>query len=143
MPVVSISLSGNLLKKLDEFVEKRGYSSRSEAIRDAVRDALSEYELSMFERGKVTATITVISRREKSGVDERLMRLRHQHDDIVSGNIHIHLGKDYCLEVFITKGEAEDILNFIGRIRAMRGIQRVKYTIVPLADTSDIDYERR
>ncbi|RJS80026.1 ribbon-helix-helix protein, CopG family [Candidatus Bathyarchaeota archaeon] len=74
MPVVSVSLSGNLLKKLDEFVEKRGYSSRSEAIRDAVRDALSEYELSMFERGKVTATITVISRREKSGVDERLMQ---------------------------------------------------------------------
>ncbi|RJS80027.1 hypothetical protein CW711_01185 [Candidatus Bathyarchaeota archaeon] len=56
---------------------------------------------------------------------------------MVSGNIHIHLGKDYCLEVFITEGEAEDILNFIGRIRAMRGVQRVKYTMVPLADTSE------
>ncbi|KYH39624.1 MAG: NikR nickel binding protein [Candidatus Bathyarchaeota archaeon B26-2] len=135
MPVVSISLTRNLLRKLDEFVRKRGYSSRSEAIRDAVRDALSEYELSLFERGKVTATITVISMRERHGVDERLTRLRHQYDDIVSGNLHIHLGKDYCLEVFITEGEAEDILDFIGRIRAMRGIQRVKYTMVPLAET--------
>lgn len=135
MPVVSISLTRNLLRKLDEFVRKRGYSSRSEAIRDAVRDALSENELSLFERGKVTATITVISMRERHGVDERLTRLRHQYDDIVSGNLHIHLGKDYCLEVFITEGEAEDILDFIGRIRAMRGIQRVKYTMVPLAET--------
>ena len=137
MPVVSISLTRDLLRKLDEFVRKKGYSSRSEAIRDAVRDALSEYELSMFERGKVTATITVISMREEYNVDERLTRLRHQHDDIVSGNMHIHLGKDYCLEIFITEGEAEDILNFIGRIRAMRGIQRVKYTMVPLAETSE------
>lgn len=137
MPIVSISLTSNLLKKLDEFMQERGYSSRSEAIRDAVRDSLSEYELSRFERGKVTATITVISEHERHDVDERLMRLRHQHDDIVSGNMHIHLGKTYCLEIFITEGEAAKVLNFIGRIRAMRGIQQVKYTIVPLATRSE------
>ena len=137
MPIVSISLTSNLLKKLDEFMRERGYSSRSEAIRDAVRDSLSEYELSRFERGKVTATITVISEHERHDVDERLMRLRHQHDDIVSGNMHIHLGKTYCLEIFITEGEAGKVLNFIGRIRAMRGIQQVKYTIVPLAARSE------
>lgn len=137
MPIVSISLTSNLLKKLDEFMQERGYSSRSEAIRDAVRDSLSEYELSRFERGKVTATITVISEHERHDVDERLMRLRHKHDDIVSGNMHIHLGKTYCLEIFITEGEAAKVLNFIGRIRAMRGIQQVKYTIVPLATRSE------
>jgi CopG family nickel-responsive transcriptional regulator len=132
LPIVSISLTGNLLKKLDEFMRERGYSSRSEAIRDAIRDLLSGFELSRFETGKVTATITVISEHERHDVDERLMRLRHEHDEIVSGNMHIHLGKTYCLEVFITEGESEKVLNFISRIRAMRGIQQVKYTIVPL-----------
>jgi CopG family nickel-responsive transcriptional regulator len=137
MPIVSISLTSNLLKKLDEFMQKRGYSSRSEAIRDAIRDSLSEYELSRFRRGKVTATITVISEHERHAVDERLTRLRHQHDDIVSGNMHIHLGKMYCLEIFITEGESEEVLNFIGKIRAIRGIQQVKYTIVPLVAESE------
>jgi CopG family nickel-responsive transcriptional regulator len=132
MPIVSISLTRNLLKKLDEFMRERGYSSRSEAIRDAIRDSLSEYELSRFKRGKVTATITVISEHERHDVDERLMRLRHEHDEIVSGNMHIHLGEKYCLEIFITEGEVEKVLNFIGRIRAMRGIQQVKFTMVPL-----------
>ncbi|MFQ6094970.1 MAG: CopG family ribbon-helix-helix protein, partial [Candidatus Bathyarchaeia archaeon] len=47
------------------------------------------------------------------------------------------LGKTYCLEVFITEGEAEKVLNFISRIRAMRGIQQVKYTIVPLVAESE------
>jgi len=132
LPIVSISLSSELLKKLDVFMRERGYSSRSEVIRDAIRDLLSEFELSRLERGKVTATITVISAYERHDVNERLMRLRHEHDEIVSADMHIHLGKNYCLEVFIMEGEAEKVLEFISRIRAMRGIQQVKYTMVPL-----------
>ena len=132
MPVISFSLTSELLKKLDTFMRDRGYSSRSEAIRDAVRDMLSEYELSRSETGKVTATITVISEHERHDVDERLTRLRHEHDEIVSANMHIHLGRAYCLEVFITEGETEKVINFINRIRAMRGTQLVKYTLVPL-----------
>ena len=135
MPIVSISLSSQLLRKLDEFMGQRGYSSRSEAIRDAIRNLLAEFKLSRFDRGNVTATITVISEHERHDVDERLMRLRHEHDDIVSGNMHIHLGEKYCLEVFITEGEAEKIMNFISRTRAMRGIQQVQYTLVPLIRT--------
>jgi len=112
----------------------KGYSSRSEAIRDGIRDLLAEFELSKLEKGKVTATITVISAHERHDVDQRLMRLRHEHDEIVSADMHIHLGREYCLEVFITRGEAEKVLGFISKIRAMRGIQQVKYTMVPLLD---------
>jgi len=133
MPIVSISLTSELLRKLDKFMKERGYSSRSEAIRDAIRDSLSEYELSRFKTGKVTATITVISEHEKHNANERLMRLRHEHDEIISGNMHIHLGKIYCLEIFITEGDVKDILNFISKIRAMRGIHQVKYTMVPIS----------
>jgi CopG family nickel-responsive transcriptional regulator len=110
----------------------RGYSSRSEAIRDAIRDTLTEYDLGRLEQGAVTATVTVITERERHDVDQRLMRLRHDHNTIISGNMHIHLGSDYCLEIFITEGEVDQVLTFIGRIRAMRGIQQVKFTMVPL-----------
>ena len=134
MPVISISLTSDLLNKLDRFVRERGYSSRSEAIRDSVRNHLSEYVLSRLDRGKAAATITVISEHERHDVDEKLMRLRHEHDEIVSGNMHIHLGKAYCLEIFITEGEVEEILDFIARIRAMRGTQQVKYTMMPLTE---------
>ena len=133
MSIVSISLTSELLKRLDKFVKERGYSSRSEAIRDAIRDLLSEYEISKFERGKVTATITVISEHKRHNINEKLTRLRHEHDEIISGNMHIHLGKNYCLEIFITEGDSDDILNFISRIRAIRGIQQVKYTMVPIS----------
>jgi CopG family nickel-responsive transcriptional regulator len=95
MPIISISISSELYEQLDEFIEKGGYSSRSEAIRDSVRNLLSEFELRKFDKGKITATITVISERERQFIDERLMRLRHEYDEIVSANMHIHLGDNF------------------------------------------------
>jgi len=134
MPIVSISLTNDLLRKLDALIADRSYSSRSEAIRDAIRASLSEYELSRLDRGLVAATIPVISEYVRRDVDERLMRLRHEYNDLVTTNMHIHLGSNYCLEVFIAQGAVEDVLNFVGRVRAIRGIQQVKYTVVPIAN---------
>ncbi|MEE9509299.1 MAG: nickel-responsive transcriptional regulator NikR [Candidatus Bathyarchaeia archaeon] len=134
MPIVSMSLTNDLLRKLDALIADRSYSSRSEAIRDAIRASLSEYELSRLDRGMVAATITIISEYVRRDVDERLMRLRHEYNDLVTGNMHIHLGRNYCLEVFIVQGAVEAVLNFVGRVRAIRGIQQVKYTVVPIAN---------
>ncbi|MCW3987492.1 MAG: CopG family ribbon-helix-helix protein, partial [Candidatus Bathyarchaeota archaeon] len=91
MPIVSMSLTNDLLRKLDALIADRSYSSRSEAIRDAIRASLSEYELSRLDRGMVAATITIISEYVRRDVDERLMRLRHEYNDLVTGNMHIHL----------------------------------------------------
>ncbi len=137
MPIISISLTTPLLNQLDKLMKERGYSSRSEAIRDAIRTSLSEFELSQFEGGQVTATITAISPHEQPEIDERLTRLRHSYKHIVSGNMHLHLGEAYCLEVFITEGEVKEVLEFISRIRAMRGLFQVKYTIMPLKEKSN------
>lgn len=132
MTIISVSITSDLYKRLDAFMRERGYSSRSEAIRDAIRDSLAEYDLNRLEKGWVTATITTICEYDRHEVDERLTRLRHDYDELVTNNMHIHLGKEYCLEIFVAQGEVEDVLKFIGRIRAMRGIQQVKYTLVPL-----------
>ena len=134
MPIVSMSLTSDLLRKVDALILDKGYSSRSEAIRDAIRNSLSDYELSRLEKGRVAATITTVSEYIRRDVDERLMRLRHEYDKLVTGNMHIHLGGNYCLEVFIAQGDVEEVINFIGRVRAIRGIQQVKYTIVPLTN---------
>ncbi|MCS7363916.1 MAG: CopG family ribbon-helix-helix protein [archaeon GB-1867-035] len=139
MPIVSISLTFILLERLDRFMKEMGYLSRSEAIRDAIRNLLSDYELTRIETGKVTATITVVSRHERHGVDEQLMCLRHEYDEIMSGNMHIHLGKSYCLEIFITEDDIKEVINFMGKIRVLRGVSQVKYTMFPLA----VDEETR
>lgn len=62
------------------------------------------------------------------------MRLRHEYNNIITGNMHFHLGEIYCLEIFIARGDFEEVLNLIGRIRAIKGIYQVKYTLVPISD---------
>ena len=136
MAIVSISLADPLLKRVDSLVSEKGFSSRSEAVRDALRNYLSEYELNKFQEGWITATITAISEHESHEVDEKLTRVRHQHSRVVFSNMHIHLSDNYCLEIFITQGEAADILDFVSRIRAIQGIQQVRYTTNPLVRPS-------
>lgn len=134
MTVVSISLSPNLLDQLDEFVDRSGYSSRSEAIRLAVRDVLSQFSLERLERGRVMATVTVVSEKERRDVNERIMELRHSFDEYIFGNMHLHIDGGYCVEIFLVQGNTKDVLGFIYRVRAIRGIREVKYTMTPVND---------
>jgi len=132
--VISISLTPELLTKLDKYVEKSGYSSRSEAIRIAVREALSQFTLQRLERGQVVATVTVISDRERHEQNSSLMDLRHEYDESIFGNMHLHVGKGYCVEIFIIREETERVLDFVSRVRAIRGIREVKYAMTPVEE---------
>lgn len=134
MTVISVSLTPELLTKLDKYVEKSGYSSRSEAIRIAVREALSQFTLQRMERGRVVATVTVISDRERHELNSSLMDLRHEFDESIFGNMHLHVGKGYCVEIFIIREETERVLDFVSRVRAIRGIREVKYAMIPVEE---------
>ena len=136
MTVVSISLSPELLEQLDEFVERSGYSSRSEAIRLSVREALSQFALSRMVRGRVLATVTVISEKERRDINSRLMELRHGFDENIFGNMHLHIDGGYCVEIFLVQGDSEEALEFISRVRALRGVREVKYTMTPIEENA-------
>jgi len=46
--------------------------------------------------------------------------------------MHIHLHERHCLEVFITEGDADEIIDFIGMSRALKDIQQVRFTVTPI-----------
>jgi len=130
--VVSITLPGELLRKFDDFIKTRGYYSRSEAFRDAIRNTIAESEVAKMETGNVATTLMITCDYERKDVDLKIGEIRHEFDDVVVENVHRHIGQKYCLEVFIAEGNYQRILDLIGRIRGMRGIQQVKAMIMPL-----------
>ncbi len=132
MTVVSITLPADLLKRFDQFIKMRGYYSRSEAFRDAIRSLIAEAEVAKIETGTVAATMMITCEYARRDVDLRMSEVRHEFDDIVVENFHRHIDQQYCLEVFIAEGHYERVLELIGRIRGMRGIQEVKATFMPL-----------
>ena len=126
MTVISITLPNDLLKKFEEFMKNRGYYSRSEAFRDAVRSLIAESELAKAETGRVAATVMITCDYERKDVDLKMTEVRHEFDDVVIENVHRHIGEKYCLEIFIAEGSNSRILDLIGRLRGMRGIQQVR-----------------
>ena len=135
MTVISVSLTPELLNRLDEFVKISGYSSRSEALRLAVRDTLSQFALRRLEIQRVVATTTVISEREMHGINSRLMDLRHEFDENIFGNMHLHIGGGYCVEIYLVQGDHDVVMKFITKVRAVKGIMEVRYTITPIEES--------
>ena len=132
MTVVSITLPNELLRKFDEFMKARGYYSRSEAFRDALRSLIAESELAKLELGNVAATIMTTCDYARKDVDLKITEVRHEFDDVVIENVHRHIGEKYCLEIFIAEGKNDRILNLINRLRGMHGIQQVRAMFMPL-----------
>lgn len=132
MTVISITLPGELLTKFDEFMRTRGYYSRSEAFRDAIRSLISESDITRMETGEVAATIMITCDYARRDVDLRMTEVRHEFDDVVVENVHRHIDDKYCLEIFIAQGKNKRILDLVGRVRGMRGIQQVKAMFMSL-----------
>jgi CopG family nickel-responsive transcriptional regulator len=132
MTVISITLPPELLRRFDEFMEARGYYSRSEAIRDAIRSLIADSELARMETGNVAATIMTTCEYARKDVDLKMTEIRHEFDDVVIENVHRHIDEKYCLEIFISQGNNDRILNLINRLRGMHGIQQVRAMFMPL-----------
>jgi len=132
MTVISITLPAELLGNFDEFMKTRGYYSRSEAFRDAIRSLIAESEIAKLETGSVAATIMTTCDYKRKDVDVKITEVRHEFDDVVIENVHRHIDEKYCLEIFITEGNNDRILNLINRLRGMHGIQQVRAMFMPL-----------
>lgn len=123
-----------LLDRIDTFADDHGYTGRSEVVREAARNLLGEFEDARLEERELMGVVTVLFDYETTSVEERMMHLRHEHDELVASNFHSHVGHRYCMELFILDGSLEDISTFVGKIRATQDIVSVDYSVNPVED---------
>jgi CopG family nickel-responsive transcriptional regulator len=132
MTVVSVSMPEALLDRIDQFAEDHGYTGRSEVVREASRNLLGEFDDRRLEDRDLIGVVTVVFNYESSTVEERMMSLRHEHDDLVASNVHNHVGEGYCMELFVLEGSLADISTFVGKIRATQETLTVDYSVTPV-----------
>ncbi|MHA1132431.1 MAG: CopG family ribbon-helix-helix protein [Candidatus Helarchaeota archaeon] len=131
MPIVSISLSRKILEDLESLEKKRGYLSRSEVIRDAIRSIILEHNISLRNEDIVFALIIVVNDFNREDIDTRLSKLRHEFNELIVEDIHRHIKNQYCIELFLVEGKNSSIIDLIGRIRGIKGLIQVKFVILP------------
>ncbi|MGB2937522.1 MAG: nickel-responsive transcriptional regulator NikR [Phycisphaerae bacterium] len=117
-----VSMDERLLKTLDKVVERRGYPTRSEAIRDLVR---TEPVRDVWQKGKgaVVGTLTLIYDHHVRELNEHLVNLQHDHQKIVHSTMHVHLSHRMCLEVIVLRGRPRQIQRLADRLIAARGVK--------------------
>ncbi|MEF8885050.1 MAG: nickel-responsive transcriptional regulator NikR [Haloarculaceae archaeon] len=137
MAVVSVSMPDELLERIDEFADEHGYTGRSEVVREAARNLLGEFEDRRLEGRPLMGVVTVLFDYETTAVEDRMTRLRHDHEDLVAANVHNHVGDYYCMELFILEGDLEEISSFVGQVRATQDTLSVDYSVIPVDDFGD------
>jgi CopG family nickel-responsive transcriptional regulator len=119
---IGIALDSDLLERFDSLIGRQGYTNRSEAFRDLIRDRLVA-DRTASPKATVVGTVTLIYDHHAHGVTEKLTEIQHEHHDLVVSTSHAHLDHDSCLEVLIVHGEAKRVEQFAGRLIGLKGVQ--------------------
>lgn len=119
---IGVALDSDLLERFDDFISRLGYTNRSEAFRDLIRDRLVA-EQTASRNSTVVGTVTLIYDHHAHGVTEKLTELQHANHELVVSTTHAHLDLDSCLEVLIVHGRSGKIEEFAGRLIGLKGVQ--------------------
>lgn len=123
-----ISMKEDLLERFDDLIEEKGYTNRSEAIRDLIRDHLVSREW-IEEDSEVAGTITLIYDHHVSGLSQVLTRIQHDHHHLFLSTLHVHLDGDNCLETIVIKGKAREAREVAEKLISTKGVKHGKLTI--------------
>ena len=118
----AVSLAPELLGQFDRYLSGRGYDNRSEAIRDLIREKLSEQQLTRS-RTPAVGVVAIVYAHEERQLPRRLTRLEHRHAPTVVSAVHVHLDEHQCLEVVVLRGRSDEVQDLGHRLVGERGVR--------------------
>ncbi len=120
-----VSLDSDLLEKFDRLCEEKSYQTRSEAIRDLIRNTLVQKEWEDA-TGELAGTLSLVYDHHLSGLAQRLTEIQHDAHDVILSTLHVHLDHHNCLEVLVLKGPADQIKRLAERLISTKGVKHGK-----------------
>ena len=125
---IGVALPEDLLQEFDRLIEKRGYTNRSEAFRDLVRNELVG-EISASSDAEVFGTVTVVYDHHARLLTEKLTDIQHRHYAAILSSVHVHLDHDNCLEVILVKGKSALVQKLANSLIATKGVKHGRFVL--------------
>ena len=124
---IGVAIDESLLKKFDRHIAKRGYTNRSEAFRDLIRNELIQevWETSDVE---MFGTVTLVYDHHARMLTDKLTELQHRHHTSILSSMHVHLDHDNCLEVILVRGKAAVVQKLANALIATKGVRHGRFT---------------
>ena len=119
---IGVAIEADLLSRFDRFITKQGYTNRSEAFRDLIRDRLVSAAVETPD-APVVGTITLIYDHHSRLLPENLTELQHAHHALIISTTHAHLDHHTCLEVLVVKGGSKQVSKLADLLVGIKGVQ--------------------
>ncbi len=132
MAHAAISIPRDLLEQFDCIVREKDYSSRSDAIQDAVRHYIKYYEWMNEIKGERAGTIIVLYDRAKRGLIESIARLQQDFKEIIYSTmlLPVNNSENARLELLILKGDGKLIVALAEQMLRLNGVKYVKLSTI-------------
>ena len=124
----SISLEDDLLDQFDRYWRQQHFATRSEAIRQLLRDTLTKHAW-VGDSEDAAGTLTIVYDHHRPPLRKRLLKLQHDHHDLVVSTLHVHLTHDLCLEVIVLRGPSASLQKMASQLGGLRGVLKSELVI--------------
>lgn len=125
---IGVAIDSDLLDRFDRLIEQRGYTNRSEAFRDLIRDELVEKTWESPD-SPVVGTVTLVYDHHVRLLNEKLTDIQHDHHRFILSTLHVHLDHDNCLEVLVVRGTSAEVRKIADVLISTKGVKHGRLTI--------------
>ena len=125
---IGVAIDSDLLNKFDRLIERRGYTNRSEAFRDLIREELVEQTWESPE-SQVVGTVTLVYDHHVRMLNEKLTGIQHDFHHSILSTLHVHLDHDNCLEVLVVRGKSSVVRKVSDALISTKGVKHGTLTI--------------
>jgi CopG family transcriptional regulator, nickel-responsive regulator len=117
----SVSLEDDLLEQFDAYCSAGQFATRSEAIRQLIRERLT-VQAWTADCQDAAGTLTLVYDHPRPQLPDHLTRLHHENTELVISTMDTHLTHDLCLEVIVLRGPASRLQDIASQLRGLKGI---------------------
>ncbi len=120
----SVSLEQTLFDYIENDVLKNGYASRSEFIRDLIRQ--KKIEKKWENETECLGVLTILYDHHHNELADKMVEIQHGHLLNVSCTLHMHVTHHDCLEVIVIKGSPREIEKIAAQISGLKGVKHAQ-----------------
>lgn len=124
----SVSLESDLLERFDKFCTEGKFATRSEAIRQLLREKLTTAAVEK-DAADVAASLTLVYDHHRSQLTDKMIDIQHAHEELVVSSMHVHLTHDLCMELIALRGPAQDIQHLAAELSGLKGIHQAHVVV--------------
>jgi CopG family nickel-responsive transcriptional regulator len=125
---IGVAIDTGLLEKFDRLISERGYTNRSEAFRDLIRDDLVRKDAESPD-SQVIGTVTLVYDHHVRLLQEKLTAIQHDHHHSILSTLHVHLDHDNCLEVLVVRGRSDEVRKVADVLISTKGVKHGRLVI--------------